>query len=129
MRHFLLAAAAAALLPFHHGFAQEANQNEMQAVTEIAQCLLEGLPDNWASAHMIVELARPGEATGGVRYLVARKDAEDKLEPFTPCDNDLPAAILVGLRGVQPGDRRGWTSARLVVTRDGNFKLNYDFPK
>jgi hypothetical protein len=128
MRHFLLAAAAA-LLPLHHGFAQEANRDEMQAVTEIARCMAQGLPDNWASAQMTVDLGGPGESTGAVRYLVARQDAEDKLEPFTPCDTDLPAAILVGLRGAQPADRRGWTSARLVVTRDGNFKLNYDFPK
>jgi hypothetical protein len=128
MRHVLLAAAAV-LVPLHHGFAQEANPNEMQAVTEIAQCMVQGLPDNWVSAQMIVDLAGPGESTGAVRYLVARKDAEDKPEPFTPCDTDRPAQILVGLRGVQPADRRGWTSARLVVTRDGNFKLNYDFPK
>jgi hypothetical protein len=127
MRYLLLAAAA--LLPFQPVLAQEANQNEMQAVSEIAQCMAQGLPDNWASAQMIVDLARPGEATGAVRYLVARKDAEDKFEPFTPCDTDLPATILVGLRGVQPVDRRGWTSARLVVTPDGSFKLNYDFPK
>jgi hypothetical protein len=127
MRYLLLAAAA--LLPFQPVLAQEANQNEMQAVSEIAQCMAQGLPDNWASAQMIVDLARPGESTGAVRYLVARKDAEDKLEPFRPCDTDLPATILVGLRGLQPVDRRGWTSARLVVTRDGNFKLNYDFPK
>jgi hypothetical protein len=128
MRYFVLAAAAA-LLPFHHGFAQEANRDEMQAVTEITQCMAQGLPDNWVSAQMIVDLEGPGESTGAVRFLVARKDAEDKLEPFTPCDTDRPAQILVGLRGVQPADRRGWTSARLVVTREGDFKLNYDFPK
>jgi hypothetical protein len=127
MRYFLLAVAA--LLPFHPVIAQEANQNEAQAVTEIARCMAQGLPENWVSAQMVVELARAGESTGAVRYLVARKDAEDKPEPFTPCDTDRPAQILVGLRGVQPVDRRGWTSARLVVTRDGNFKLNYDFPK
>jgi hypothetical protein len=127
MRYFLLAAAA--LLAFHPAMAQEANQNEAQAVTEIAKCMAQGLPENWVSAQMMVELKKPGESTGAVQYLVARKDAEDKLEPFTPCDTDLPASILIGLRGVQPADRRGWTTARLVVTRDGNFKLNYDFPK
>jgi hypothetical protein len=75
------------------------------------------------------ELKKPGESTGAVQYLVARKDAEDELEPFTPCDTDLPASILIGLRGVQPANRRGWTTARLEVTRDGSFRLNYDFPK
>jgi hypothetical protein len=127
MRYLLLAAAA--LLPFDPAIAQEANQNEAQAVTEIARCMAQGLPENWVSAQMVVELAQPGESTGAVRYLFARKEAEDRLEPFTPCDTDLPAAILVGLRGVQPAERQGWTSARLVLERDGSFRLNYDFPK
>jgi hypothetical protein len=127
MRRLLLFAVATAAL--HPVFAQQANPNELQAVTDIAQCLSEGLPENWASAHMFVELERPGEAAGGVRYLVARKDAEDRLEPFTPCDTNLPAKILVDLRGAQPAERRGWTSARLVIERDGSFRLNYDFPK
>ena len=78
---------------------------------------------------MVVELSRPGESTGDVRYLVARDSMGDKLEPFTPCDTDLPARILVDLRGAQPAERRGWTAARLVVERDGRFRLNYDFPK
>jgi hypothetical protein len=127
MRYFLLAAAA--LLPFHPALAQEANQNEAQAVTEIARCMMQGLPENWVRAQMVIQLEHPGEATGAVRYLVTRKDAEDRPEPFTPCDTDLPASILVGLRGVQPAERRGWTAARLVVERDGSFRLNYDFPK
>ena len=108
---------------------QEANPNEMQVVTEIAQCMVEGLPDDWASAHMIVELVNAGASTGGVRYLVGRKDAQDNLEPFTPCDTERPAKLLIGLRESQPADRRGWSSARLVVERDGKFRLNYDFPK
>jgi hypothetical protein len=109
--------------------AQQADPSEMDAITQIAQCMAEGLPDNWVAAHMIVELSRPGGSTGGVRYLVARKDAEDKLEPFTPCDTDKPANILVALRDTQPEERRGWTGARLVVERDGTFRLNYDFPR
>lgn len=91
--------------------------------------MVEGLPDNWVAAHMQVDLAAPGAAGGSVRYLVARKDAEDKLEFFTPCDTDKPANILIGLRETQPPERRRWTSARLVVERDGTFRLNYDFPK
>jgi len=127
MRYLLLAAAL--LAPLQPLSAQEANQTELEAITEIAQCMVEGLPENWVTAHMIVELSQPGDSTGGVRYLVARKDAEDKLEPFTPCDHDRPPSILVSLRGVQPVERQGWTTARLVVERDGKFRLNYDFPK
>jgi hypothetical protein len=108
---------------------QEANPDETKAINEIAQCLVEGLPDNWVAAHMVVELSRPGGVTGGVRYLVARKDAEDNFEPFTPCDTDRPAKILIGLREAQPAERRGWISARLVMERDGSFRVNYEFPK
>ena len=129
MRRLLLAAFAAAILAAGPASAQKANPNEMQAVTEIAQCMVEGLPDDWVAAHMIVELSAPGESTGGVRYLVARKDAEDKPEPFTPCSTDEPANLLIGLRTTQPGDRTGWVGARLVIERDGSFRLNYDFPK
>ncbi len=123
-----LAAFLALLAPFSAG-AQEANPTERETVTHIAQCLVEGLPDDWVAAHMVVELRSPGAATGGVRYLVARKDAEDKPEPFTPCDTSKPAQMLVDLRASQPRERQGWSSARLVVERDGSFRLNYDFPK
>ena len=122
------AAAALLLAPFFAG-AQPANPTEQETITQIAQCMVEGLPDDWVAAHMVVELASPGASTGGVRYLVARKDAEDKLEPFTPCDTSKPAQMLIDLRANQPRDRQGWTSARLVVERDGTFRLNYDFPK
>lgn len=123
-----LAAFFALLVPFWAG-AQEASDTERDVVTQIAQCMAEGLPDDWTAAHMVVELPSPGASTGGVRYLVARKDAEDKLETFTPCDAQKPAKMLVDLRDKQPLDRQGWTSARLVFERDGSFRLNYDFPK
>lgn len=129
MRHFLLVAFVATVLAARAAWAQEANQNEMQAITQIAECMAEGLPDDWVAAHMLVRLSAPGESTGGVRYLAARKDAEDKLEPFTPCDAERPAKLLVGLRALQPPERRGWISARLVVERDGTFRVNYEFPK
>src|SRR4051812_42902063 len=128
MRRLLLAAVAAALLPFHAGLAQEANATQMEAISEIAGCMAQGLPQDWASAHMIVELERPGDSIGKVRYLVFRKDAADKPESFAPCDSDGPPKALIGLREQEPVERRGWTTARLVVERDGTFRLNYDFP-
>jgi hypothetical protein len=129
MRRALFAAPAVALLWFHAGLAQEANPAQLETITEIAQCLAQGLPEDWASALMIVELERPGDSTGKVRYLATRKDAADKLEPFTPCDTDGPPVALIGLRTLEPAERRGWTTARLVVERDGTFRLNYDFAK
>src|ERR671930_1668791 len=116
---------ASILLAARGAFAQEANRIEMDTINEIAQCLVAGLPEDWVSAHMRVQLPNPGAITGGVSYLVARKDAEEKLEPFTPCDTDEPANLLIGLRATQPPERSGWTVARLVIERDGNFRLNY----
>jgi len=128
MRGLLFAAAAAALLRFQAALAQEANANQMQVINEIAGCMAQGLPQDWASAHMIVDLAQPGDTTGKVRYLVFRKDAADKPESFTPCNTDGPPKALIALRDQEPAERRSWTTARLVVERDGTFRLNYDFP-
>src|SRR5215510_3987345 len=125
MRRLLLAAVAAVLFPFHAALAQEANANQMEAITEIFGCMAKGLPQDWVTAHMIVDLEKPGDSTGKVRYLVFRKDVADKPESFTPCDTDAPPRALIGLREQEPAERRGWTTARLVFERDGNFRFNY----
>ena len=127
MRRLLLAAVAAALVPFHATRAQEANSTQMETISQIAVCLAQGLPKEFESAHMIVELAHPGDSTGKVRYLVFRT-AVDKPESFTPCDTDGPPKALIALRDREPPERRGWTTARLVLEHDGSFRLNYDFP-
>jgi hypothetical protein len=126
--NFARVAALALLLAPFGAAAQQANTTEQEIITGIGQCLVQGLPEDWVAAHMIVELPSPGAVTGNVRYVVARKGAEDKLESFTPCDTDMPARMLVELRDKQPPERQGWTSARLVVERDGSFRVNYDFP-
>ncbi|HEY7242179.1 MAG TPA: hypothetical protein VH600_23630 [Burkholderiales bacterium] len=128
MRCLLLAAVVAALAPFHAALAQEANTTQMETITEIFRCMAQGLPEDWVSADMIVELEHPGDSTGKVRYRVFRKDATDTPESFTPCNTDGPPKALIGLRQQEPQERQGWTTARLVLERDGNFRLNYDFP-
>jgi hypothetical protein len=100
----------------------------METITEIFRCMAQGLPEDWVSADMIVELEHPGDSTGKVRYRVFRKDATDTPESFTPCNTDGPPKALIGLRQQEPQERQGWTTARLVLERDGNFRLNYDFP-
>ena len=127
MRRFFVLASI--LLAAPAALAQEANRIELDTINQIAQCLVAGLPDDWVAAHMRVQLPAPYAITGGVSYLMARKDAEDKFEPFKPCDTDEPANLLIGLRTTQPGDRTGWVGARLVIERDGSFRPNYDFPK
>jgi len=128
MRRFVLAVAAA-LLPVHASLAQQASVSQVEAINSIVRCMAQGLPADWTSAHMIVKLEHAGDSTGAVQYLVARKDADDNLESFKPCDSDEPPSVLIGLRQFEPAERRGWTTARLVLERDGNFRLNYDFPK
>jgi len=109
--------------------AQEASKHETRVVQSVVECLVAGLPEDWVRAEMIVELAKPGAITGDVQYLVARKDAEDKLEPFAPCDFRKPARTLLETRKSQPAAKRGWTGAKLVLQRDGKFALNYEYPK
>ena len=128
MRRLVVAAWAAALLSLH-AVAQQANPVEMDSINEIARCLAQGAPADWVSAYMLVELEKPGDLTGRVSYLALRQGAEDQPEAFTPCDTARPARLLIALREQQPAERRGWTSARFAVERDGNFSLNYDFPK
>ena len=129
MRYLLLAACLAGVVAGHNTWAQEASASEADAVSRIAECLVQGLPADWVEARMEVGLPEPGASSGNVRYLVSRKGAEDKPEPFTPCDTDVPAKILVDLRATQPQERRGWTVARLSIGREGGFRVGYEFPK
>src|SRR3954453_13017324 len=126
MRHFLLAVVLLAPLL---ASAQVASKKETSAVQSIVECLVEGLPEDCTRDEMIVELAKPGAETGDVHYLVARKEADDKLEPFTPCDVRKPARTLLEARKAQTAKRRGWTAAKLLLQRDGKFGITYEYPK
>jgi hypothetical protein len=126
MKHGLimlaLAAAPAGL------FAQGASISETNAVARIAECLAEGPPPDWQQLYMVIELSEPGAETGAVRYLARRASAPDEPVAYTPCDTRKPAKILIESRKQQPPERKGWTSARLVIHSDGKFDLKYDYP-
>jgi hypothetical protein len=131
MRHalimLLLAAAPAS------GFGQTAppptaSKAESQVAQEIAQCMLQTAPTDWQRLFMIVELPEPGAPSGRVRYMATRDFAPDPV-PFTPCDPQLPAKLLMESRENLAAERRGWTGARLTIQRDGRFDLNYDYPR
>ena len=107
---------------------KEASAAEGRAVTAIVECLAPGLPEDWRQAVMVVELARPGDETGEVRYLVTRGNSETT-ESFLPCDIRKPTTMLFEVRREQPAARRGWTGARLTIYRDGKFGLKYDYPR
>ena len=125
MRHVLimLALAAAPVI----AFAQGASISETNAVARVAECLAQGAPGDWQRLTMVVELDKPGDETGKVRYFAT--DASGKPEPYTPCDTRKPALILLEARTALSAERKGWTSARLVLFEDGKFELHYDYPK
>ncbi len=108
---------------------QQADEREMQLLGTIAQCLIAGLPGDWARAQMIVELEAPGTPGGVVSYRFSRTLSRDTFEPFTPCDESKPPATLAEVRGLQSPERGGWKTARFVVNRDGKFDLKYEYPR
>jgi hypothetical protein len=117
------------LLPCALARGQAASPAVSAAVESIAPCLVQGLPDDWTRIYMVIDLARPGDASGNVRYLVSRRDTPDQVEPYTPCDIRAPALTLLATRAQQGPERNGWTGARLVLRPSGNFELNYDYPE
>ena len=125
MRHVLIMLALAAAPAI--AFAQGASFSETNAVARIAECLAQGAPGDWQRLTMVVELAKPGDPTGGVRYFAT--DPSGKAEPYTPCDTRKPALMLLEARKSQTPERKGWISARLVLFEDGKFELHYDYPK
>ena len=122
----LVLAAALAFAPLL-ARAQEATGDEARLVQRIAGCLLVGLPEDWRTAMVVLELDRPGGDNGEVSYLFLRSPNAEKFEPFTPCDQNGPAAALLEARNSQPTDRRNWKFARLTLHRDGKFEVKYEY--
>jgi hypothetical protein len=110
--------------------AQQASEEETSLLQEIAQCLAAGLPHDWRQAEMLIELKNAEAETGDVRYLMMRNLSGGQLEPFLPC-NERQAAhdLVVGMRKLQPAEKRGWKGARFVVYRNGKFDLTFDYSK
>lgn len=123
----LLAASPAALAQAPAG--PTASEAETRAATEIVRCMVAGLPEDWRIAVMEVNLDKPFDDTGAVRYHMGRGDATTASEPFQPCDVKQPAVTLIEARKLQPEARRGWIGARVTVFRDGRFGIYYGYPK
>ena len=105
-------------------------QDVEPVITEVEKCIAPGLPSNWEAAEVTVELPSPGASGGRAGYLVRRSLSGGVYEPFIPCDHNKPAAALVdGIRKLQPEARRNWTRVRLLLHRDGKFDLSFDYPK
>ena len=126
MRHLAI---IAGLFAAQAALAQQPSEDEIGALNEIFACLAPGLPENWGRAHVVMTLSAPGSGSGNIKYMVAPLGAPDKIEPFEPCDHELPARILIRLRDYQPRERSGWTAMQLEFMKSGNFRINYEYPK
>ncbi|HWA38524.1 MAG TPA: hypothetical protein VG873_11715 [Burkholderiales bacterium] len=107
--------------------AQTANEEQNRIVGEVAACLQAGLPPDWASAEMRVELKKPGAESGDVSYVMRRKLSGGAFEPFRPCDEKQAARTLLEIRKSQPKERRAWTGAKLTLHSEGKYDLTFDY--
>jgi hypothetical protein len=124
-----LIVAALLALPSGAG-AQSASEAPPKALQDIGDCLLKGLPPDWRQAEMFVTLRKPGDETGSARYTVIRSLSGGEIENFLPCSEANPAKTFVTeVRKHQAKDKRGWTSARFIIYREGRFDLTFDYPK
>jgi hypothetical protein len=128
MRNLLIAAAITLGLASWNADAQEASFTDTKVAETIWQCLATGLPADWEHAFVLIKLSEPGASNGDVRYVVVRTGAEDKPEPFQPCDLSHPAMTIIEARQYLPAERRNWNGARIAFHRNGNFEFNYDYP-
>lgn len=101
---------------------------ENRTVADILNCMIVGLPEDWRQAVMEVNLEKPFDQTGSVRYVLSREDNVAPSEPFQPCDVKRPARTLIDLRNLQPAARRGWIGAQVTILRDGRFGIRYGYP-
>jgi len=108
---------------------REAADFETRAMAEIVDCMVQGLPDEWYRATMEINLDKPFDETGSVRYGFARTEDEPPVEPFQPCDVKRPARTFIELRSRLPSDKQGWIGAQITVLKDGRFGIRYGFPK
>ena len=111
------------------GFAQSASLAETEAVARIAECIVQGAPEDWQRLYMVIDLDKAGDDTGKVRYMAVRASAPTEPVAYTPCDTRKPATILIEARKRQTLERKGWIGARLTLHESGKFELNYDYPK
>ena len=115
--------------PAPQSSSQAASASENETVVEIVKCMIAGLPEDWSVAAMEVNLEKPFDNTGDVRYFVARGQDTKPTEPFTPCDIAQPARTLIEARRTLAKERQGWIGARITVFRDGKFGIRYGYPK
>src|SRR3954451_4801820 len=125
MRHALIMLALAAAPAL--AFAQDASTSETDTVAKIAECLVQGPPSDWQRLTMLIEVEKPGDETGRVRYLATGPNGQ--VLAYTPCDTSKPALILLGARKDMAAERAAWIAAPVGPLGDGTVALAYRSPK
>lgn len=117
--------AAAATKP-----APEAKPQTMDdVVQDIANCVLAGLPAGWKLAQVeVIEVGR-GAKQREFEAKYSYSGSDGKGATFTPCDLREPARNVYKLNEALAPDKRNWTKATLMLSSEGKFELQYDYPK
>ena len=98
-------------------------------VQDIANCVLAGLPKEWVLAQVeVTEIGRDGKQREfEAKYSYSGADGKGAV--FTPCDLKEPAQNIYQLNAALEPDKRDWIKATLVLSNEGKFELQYDYPK
>ncbi len=108
--------------------ASEEKASAENVVQDIANCVLAGLPPDWTLAQIeVTELGRT-EKQREFEATYSFKDSKGKSGPFTPCDAREPALNVYKLNGALDPAKRNWIRATLVLSKEGKFELQYDYP-
>jgi hypothetical protein len=98
-------------------------------VQEIANCVLAGLPADWKLAQIeVIEVGRDSrQREFEAKYSYSGIDGKGAV--FTPCDLREPARNVYKLNEALAPDKRNWSKATLVLSKEGKFELQYDYTK
>lgn len=107
--------------------AAEKTQTGDEVVQEIANCVLAGLPPEWALAQIEVREIGRSEKQREFEAFYSYQDGAGKAAPFTPCDPREPALNVYKLNAALEPAKRNWVRATLVLSKEGKFELQYDY--
>ena len=97
-------------------------------IQSIADCVLAGLPADWNLAQIEVKEIGRDDKQRDFEASYSYLDASGKRGAFSPCDPREPALNVYKLNGALDPAKRNWIRAVLVLSKEGKFELQYDYP-
>jgi hypothetical protein len=112
------------------GFAQQ-QAPDPAVIERMFGCLAPGLPKDWKKTWVTVTAETPGEVPGKfqISAFYASDMADRKGQPVKPCGWDPFVEGFFALNQSLSEEQRAWKTARLTVTSEGKFELNYDYDR